>query len=114
MNDILREQLRRSVEIERQYDGPIPRRAHDWARWMTRAQQCTRARARIDSAEATMHERLLQWRNDIAYIQQRCTYPPDRTEALLRARDVHRPHIEYHRNERARWAAHLVELEAQQ
>lgn len=114
MNDILREQLRRSVEIERRSDGAIPQSDLDWARWPTRAQQCSRARARLDNAEARMHERLRQWQNEIAYIRQRCIYPQDRTAALLSARNVHRPHIEYHRNERDRWHAHLVELEAQQ
>ncbi len=99
------------AELERRYDGPIPRRELDAARYPTLARQIARAGARHAAARVAAAERIAYWRRELAQARARAPNPADLAAAVPAARRVHAPHLRYHLREARNWAAHLAELE---
>ncbi len=102
------------AELERRYDGPIPRRELDAARYPTLARQIVRARARHSAARAAAAEHIAQWRRELILARARAPNAADFAAAVAAARRVHAPHLRYHLREARNWAAHLAELEDRQ
>ncbi len=98
--------------LERRYDGPIPAREIDAARYPTLACQIVRARARAKAARGAAVRRMDDWRLEVAHARARASDEAAFSAAAAAARRVHMPHIRYYIREARSWAAHLGELEA--
>lgn len=100
--------------LERRYDGPIPARDYDAARYPTLARRIVRARARAAAAREAAARRMADWRREVAHARQRAMGEAALGAAAAAARRVHMPHLRYYIREARSWAAHLGELEAQE